>query len=193
LRVAEEMLQEHPDGVWFVDLAPLQDEAHVVQAVAGAMGIRAEPGASVQDAIRVLVAPQRALILLDNCEHLLGACAQVAQHLVASGPGVRVLATSRQGLGISGEAIYAVGPMGTPPEALDRRVETVERFDAVQLFVDRARQVVHGFGLDTETAGAAAEICRALDGMPLAIELAAARVRVLGLSQILSRLDQRFR
>jgi len=192
LRVMTEMLQEYPDGAWFVDLAPLSEDARVAQAVASAMGIQGEPNAPILDAVGSHIASQRVLILLDNCEHLLGACAQVAKRLIASGPDVRVLATSRQRLGIAAEAIYAVGPLETPPEALDRGVD-VERFDSVRLFLDRARQVVHGFALDGDKARIVAEICRKLDGMPLAIELAAARVRVLGLPQILSKLDQRFR
>jgi RNA polymerase sigma factor (sigma-70 family) len=193
LRVALDALDDHPDGVWFVDLAPVSDPSRVSQAVATAMRMQGEPGVPVLDVIASRASGHSTLIVLDNCEHLLAACAETARALAACGAGVRVLATSRERLGLPAEDVFGLSPLEAPPATFEGGVETVARFDAVRLFVDRARQVADAFALDAETAGTVVQICRKLEGMPLAIELAAARIRVLGVAQILTKLDQRFR
>ena len=196
LQAAAEVLEAHPDGVWLVELAALADPALVPQAVAAAVGVREEPGrplpATLTDALR----PKRLLLVLDNCEHLLDACARLADALLRACPHVRVLATSREALGLAGETAWRV-PSLTVPDVADTQhapdVADVARYAAVRLFADRAAAVQPEFVLTDENAAAVAQICARLDGIPLAIELAAARVRVLPPRQLLERLDDRFR
>ncbi len=192
LRLAESMLPTFPDGVWFADLAPLVDAARVPATVAAALGLSEAPDKPVMDVIREHVRGKRALILLDNCEHLLGAAADFADALLTADESVRLVATSREGLGIEGERLVAVRSMTVPTDA--RGDFTVfEQSDAVRLFVDRAQAARRDFTLGPDNAAAIAEICRRLDGIPLALELAAARVKVLSVEQIRARLDDRFR
>jgi non-specific serine/threonine protein kinase len=180
-------------GVWFVDLAVLADPSLVPETVAAALGVREEPELAVTDAIARRLGSARALLLLDNCEHVLSAVALLADRLLDAAPHLRLLATSREGLGISGERLYAVGSLRVPSAEASRDRRAVESADAVRLLLDRARAAVSGFALDDASAPVAAEICRRLDGIPLAIELAAARVKLLSLEQIRDKLDDRFR
>src|SRR5687768_2115418 len=170
--VAAAMLPQFPDGAWLVELAPLSDEGHVPLAVATALGI-------AESDLAAHVAARQLLILLDNCEHLLRGCAEAARHMLQAGPGVRILATSREPLHVTGEATY--------------RMQTLPSPHAIQLFVERARAANPALGADVDNSAAVAEICKRLDGMPLAIELAAARVRALSVARIAERLDDRFR
>ena len=187
------------DGVWRVELAPVTDAAEVPQTILTALGLRgqvllARPGrAPVMEPVQPLQRLQEALsgkqmlVILDNCEHLIGAAAQVADALLRAAPGLRLLATSREPLGIPGEQLWPVEPLALPPG--DAGPATAAGFPAVRLLVDRAA----GFTLNTATTGAAVRICRALDGMPLAIELAAARLRTLPVDVLADRLADRFR
>lgn len=178
-----------PDGVWMIELAPVTDAADVPQAALGAVGLRearvmldSTQHATTRDAQTRLVeglADARALLVLDNCEHLIDACAHLADTLLAHGPGLRIVATSREPLGIVGESLFPVPPLDTDL--------------AARLFTDRATAVSPGFGLDEQTLPLVADIVRRLDGLPLAIELAAARLRTLPLAEISRRLDDRFR
>jgi predicted ATPase/transcriptional regulator with XRE-family HTH domain len=179
----------------FVPLGPLSGPELVPQAVAAAVGVREEPGRLLAETLVAALAPRPALLLLDNCEHVVGGCAELVEVLLAGCPDLQVLATSREPLGVLGESVWPVPPLTLPeaqPEAVDR--EAVERLGesaAVRLFVERARAARPDFALTEGTAPAVAEICRRLDGIPLALELAAARVRVLGVAQLAARLDDR--
>ncbi len=193
LKLAGSRLEEHPDGAWFVELAPLSDPERVPLAVAAALGVREEPGKPIVESLARHLADKRTLVLLDNCEHVLMACATLSERLLTSAPELRLLVTSREGLGVTGERPYSVRSLPVPAPEQERDFHAVEASDAVQLFVDRARVVAPDFRLTEKTAPAVAEICRRLDGIPLAIELAAARVKVLSVDQIRAKLDDRFR
>ena len=182
-----------PDGVWLVPLASLADGQLVVEAVAGALGVRVAPGGPVLDAVTAWLRPRRLLLLLDNCEHLVGACAAFAEGALLAAPGLRVLATGREPLGISGEVLWRLPTLPAPDLQALPAAERLLDFAAVRLFVERARGVNPGFSLTPENRAAVARICQRLDGLPLALELAAARTRVLSVEQIAARLDDRFR
>jgi predicted ATPase/DNA-binding SARP family transcriptional activator len=175
-----------PDGIWLAELAGITDPAEVPAAVCGALGLR--PAA---EELTSQLAGRQLLIVLDNCEHLLDACARLAHDLLGGCPGVRILATSREPLTTPGERVYPVAPLPVPPPA----VGIGEAMDspALRLFADRAAAAVFGFRLTTENLPAVAEICRRLDGLPLAIELACARLRTLPATELAARLDDRFR
>jgi predicted ATPase len=192
LRVAVELLAEQPDGIWFVDLGRLIDPALVDQTLAAAMGLRLMAGRSIEQAVRDHAGSKRLLVLLDGCEHLIVPCARLADTLIRALPGVQVLATSREPLGIAGELSWRVPSLPVPDSAPPLPMVELGSFAAVRLFVERAAAVVPGFALTDKNAPAIARICRRLDGIPLAIELAAARVRVLTADQIAVRLDEAF-
>jgi predicted ATPase len=174
VQVAAELLDETGDGVWLVELAAVTDAGSVPSAMAGILGVAAQPGRGMLDTLVNALAPQRLLIVLDNCEHLVDACAQAADAILRRCPRVHLLATGREPLGISGETIYRVPPMSLPVED-DPGAAPTELSDAVALFVDRARQQGVVLAVDPGGGPLIAFICRRLDGMPLAIELAAAR------------------
>jgi non-specific serine/threonine protein kinase len=190
LRLAEVMLPTFPDGVWFIDFAPLVDAGRVTATAAAAIGARETADKSLLDAIRDQLRGKHALLVLDNCEHLLGEIAALADALLAD-DGTRLVATSREGLGLEGERLVAVRSMNVAADPRD--LHALEQSDAVRLFVDRAQAARRDFTLAHDNAAAVAEICRRLDGIPLAIELAAARVKALSVEQIRSRLDDRFK
>jgi predicted ATPase/class 3 adenylate cyclase len=193
LQVAAEMLDGVGDGVWLVELAAVADPDAVPLVISGALGIapQAGPAAALEALLDALV-PQDILIVLDNCEHLIDACAKTADALVRRCPRVRLVATSREPLGINGETIYRV-PSLSLPEVGDPGSVAPESSDAIALFVDRARAQGTGLTVNEETVPVIVSICRRLDGLPLAIELAAARLRSLSLNGLYDRLDQRFR
>ncbi len=192
IELARRVRPRFPDGVWFVDLSALKDESRIASAVAVAMDLQF--GADgVLDGLLGHVASRRLLVVLDNCEHLLSACAALADALLSAGSEVKLLVTSREGLGIEGERLVAVRSLAVPADAEASDVEKAAQCDAVQLFVERGRFVVDDFALTTDNVGTVVGICRRLDGIPLAIELAAARLRILSPEQILARLDDRFR
>lgn len=190
LEVARRLLPTFPDGVFLAELAPLATSDLVPVTVAAVLGLPVT-GASVSpDRIGAAIGPRRLLLLLDNCEHLVDAAARFAEAVLRTGTGAAVLSTSREPLRAAGEHVYRVPPLVMPAEDADR--EEVLRHDAVRLFVARARAADSGFVPDHRVATAIAAICRRLDGMPLAIELAAARVPALGTLGIAARLDDRF-
>jgi len=191
LQIAAETLDRHPDGVWLVELAAIADERLVPLAVASVLGVRETVGEPLEASLAKHVADRQLLIILDNCEHLILACAQIAKLLLQSGAEVRMLATSREALRIPGETTLPMPTLSLPDETT--RPADLPRFDAVRLFLDRAQAANPAFELDERNARSVAEICRNLDGIPLALELAAARVRVLDVERIASRLDDRFR
>jgi predicted ATPase len=198
LQVADDLLWEYPEGVWLVELGALTEGGLVTQEVAQAVGVKEEPGRKLEETLAEALRSRRLLLVLDNCEHLVGACAALAQQLLGACPGVQILATSREALGIAGETLFRVPSLAYPdaqrlPAADAQRVGMLAEYEAVELFVDRARLGQSGFTLTAANGVSVASVCQRLDGIPLAIELAAARVRVLSVEQIVSRLDDRFR
>jgi non-specific serine/threonine protein kinase len=198
-KAADEMTGEFEYGVWVVELAPLADPALVLQSIASAFGIHEKSGRSLNSLLIEHLKHKRVLLLVDNCEHLISQCAVILEELLQACPDLKVLATSREMLGIPGEFVYTVPPLSMPeiqpwknPESAKEAIQTYQRSEAVRLFVARAASAVPEFAMTTENGGRIAEICRRLDGMPLAIELAAARVRSLSVAQIAERLDDRF-
>jgi non-specific serine/threonine protein kinase len=181
-----------PDGVWLVELAPLGDPARVPQTVGAVLGVREEAGRPILETIHAALRDKQLLLILDNCEHLVEACARFADAVLRNSHDVRILATSREALGIAGEMAWRVPSLRTPGQ--NDRVLSVElaRYEAVCLFTERARFASPAFALTAANAPAVQQICARLDGIPLAIELAAARVKVLTAEQIAERIDDRF-
>ena len=194
LQVAADLLDECPNGVWLVELATLSDPSPVAQAVLSALGLREEPQRAPIDTLVDSLRPKRLLLILDNCEHLVGACAELAERLLRGGPGVRVLATSREVLRAAGEVVWRVPSLSVPPRDAERPtpVEQVTQYEAVRLFIERAVAVDPGFRVTDANAPAVAETCWRLDGIPLAIELAAARLGAMSVAEIRARLSDRF-
>ena len=180
VEIAARIAPEFRDGVWYVDLSPITHPAVVPVTVMRALGLPDQPGRSTMDTLLRFVADRQLLILLDNCEHLLDASAELVVAVLAGAPGLTVLATSREPIGVTGEATWRVPSLSVADAA-------------IELFADRARLAQTGFTVSSDNAAAVAEICGRLDGMPLAIELAAARVRALSLAEILEGLHDRFR
>jgi len=193
LQIAESALPAFPDGAWFVDLAPLAEDAAVARATLAALGLAEPPGRSPEAAILEHMRHRCLLLVLDNCEHLIAACARLAEALLQRCPEAKMLATSREALGMAGEVAYRVPPLGLPDPLQPLDLEAALRAGAVRLFAERAALVRPNFTLTAGNAAAVVETCRRLDGIPLAIELAAARLRVLAPAQLLARLDGRFR
>ena len=189
LAVAAEAAAGFPDGVAVVSLAPLTDPALVLPTLAGSLGLREAGGRDLRDALRAYLAPRQLLLVLDNFEHLLAAAVDLAA-VIAAGPQLRVLVTSRAPLHLRGEQEVPVEPLGVPELVRVPSVAEVAEAAAVRLFVERAREVAPSFTLTPVNAAAVAAICRRLDGLPLAIELAAAWVKVLTPVELLARLDQ---
>ena len=180
IQVAAQLAAEFADGVWYVDLAPITDPELVAVTVARALGLPDQPGRSTMDTLTRFVADRQMLVVLDNCEHLLDASAELVVALLGGAARLTVLATSREAIGVAGEVSWRV-----PSLSLDG--------EAIELFADRARHARPDFALTDDNAAAVGEICARLDGVPLAIELAAARVRALSLAEILDSLHDRFR
>ena len=193
LEVAARLLQDFPDGVWLADLSVVADPALVPQAVAGVVNVREEAGRPVSAVLGDYFLAKHALLLLDNCEHVAAACAQLAEHLLRRCPDLHVLATSREVLGMQGELVHRVSSLSAPGTRRPCPFDELRDFEAVRLFVDRAALSRPGFELTEENAPTVGLICAHLDGIPLAIELAAARLKSLPVAAIAARLDGRFR
>jgi predicted ATPase len=191
LRVARELLGDYPDGVWLVTLAALADPSLVGRSVAAALGVREEPGPLIETLQRRLRSAQL-LVVLDNCEHLIQACAQLAHGLLGACEGVRILATSREPLNIAGELIRPVAGLAVPDTPTLPPLVQLNEYAAIRLFAERAAGSQAGFVVGADSGEAVARLCQRLDGIPLAIELAAARARALSPHEILRRLDDRF-
>ncbi len=193
LQVAADLLDGTGDGVWLVELAALPDPALVPQAVAAVLGIKEQAGQTAERTLADALKEKRLLLVLDNCEHLVAACAFLVSSLLRSCPGVSVLASSREPLNVSGEQIYRIFPLSLPDPKKTLTAKAVSEFEAVRLFSERAQAVQPSFAVSNANAPAVAQVCWRLDGIPLALELAAARVRSLSVDEINSRLDSRFR
>jgi len=191
LQVAAGLLDGSGDGVWLVELAAVTEEDAVAAAIAGALRIPAQPGWPALDTLADALGPQDILIVLDNCEHLIGGCAKTAETILQRCPKVHLIATSREPLSIAGETIYRVPSLSLPAAA--ESDPAAASCDAVALLADRARAQGASLALDAVTSPTVVSVCRRLDGMPLAIELAAARLRSMSLDELAGRLDQRFR
>jgi non-specific serine/threonine protein kinase len=192
LEVAARVLGDSDDAVWFVELAPLADPELVVQSVAKVLGVREQDGRLTPESLTAWLRDRRVLLVLDNCEHLVEACASLVDSLLRSCSGLRVLATSREPLGVTGEAVWPVPALTVPAGGTSVSPPALGEFEATRLFVERATLVRPGFAVREGNAAAIAEVCRRLDGIPLAIELAAARAKVLSVEQIADKLDDRF-
>lgn len=191
LQVADELRAEFPDGVWFLDLAPLRDGALVLAEAAQVLGVREEPGRPLLQTLTAHLKTRRALIVMDNCEHLLQACASLAHALLKAAPEVRLLASSREALHVPGEQAYPVQPLPLPGRTAG--IAELAASTAVRLFVARAQAHKFDFELTPEQAPAIAELVTRLEGIPLALELAAARVRLLSVADINKRLSDRYK
>lgn len=190
LQLAAAALDGYANGTWFVELGPLAAPELVTSAVAGVLGVGELPGQTIEAAVLDHLADRQALLVLDNCEHVLAAAADLASAIARRCGGVRIIATSREPLQIAGERVHPVPPLALPAD--DDAPDVVAASEVVRLFVERARALQPRFAITADNAAAVAAICRRLDGIPLAIELAAARTRLMTPAQILDRLDQRF-
>jgi non-specific serine/threonine protein kinase len=193
LQVASARQASFPDGVWLVELAALTDDAMVPRAVASTLGVREQARRPLGETLAETLRARRMLLILDNCEHLVDACARIGETLLRACPRLQILATSREALAIGGEIVWPVAPLPVPPTDEALLVSDLSQLASVQLFVERASAVAPGFALAEQHPDAVARICRHLDGMPLALELAAARVASLSVDQIAARLDDSFR
>ena len=197
LQVAADLLDKFADGVWLVEFATIDDAALVAETVAGALDVRQEADRPLAATLTGFLRGKNLLLIFDNCEHVVAACARLAEMLLRACPRLRILASSREALGIAGETAWSLPPLSLPdhwreivggPDAIER----LTQFEAVRLFIERAIVARPAFSLTNENAPLVAQICWRLDGIPLAIELAAARIKVLTLQQIVERLDDRF-
>lgn len=193
LEVASGALDQFPDGAWLVELATISEPALATQAVATLLDLPEQPDCSPLVTLSDALRSQTILLVLDTCEHLIGPCSELAERLLCTCPGLRILATSREPLGIAGETVWEVSPLSVPDPGAALPVARLAQFEAAQLFVARAEAVVHAFSVTERNASAIARICRQLDGIPLALELAATWVKTLAVDQIAARLDDRFR
>ncbi len=193
LEAARAMLEDFPEGAFLVDLAPLSRPELVAEAVGSVLGVQAPPDRSVLDSLADFLCARRTLLILDNCEHLLDPCATLAKALLATCPDLRLLATSREPLGVGGECTFRVPLLSVPGTGDWTDPDSLLGFEAVLLFLDRARLADPGFALNDGNAAAVAQICTRLDGIPLALELAAAALRAISVQELAGRLDQRFR
>ncbi len=191
LQIAADVLEEYPDGAWLVELAPLADPVLLPGVMATALKVRDQPDRPILNVLTEYLEQKRLLLLLDNCEHLISASARLADELLHVCPNLKIMATSREALGVIGETAYIV-PSLSVPETAAVALDALAEFDAVRLFVERAAAVLPSFRLEPQNASAVAAICRHLDGMPLAIELAAARMNALSAEDIAQRLHDRF-
>ena len=193
LQVAADVLEEYPEGVWLAELADVSDPAVVPQVVASALGVREEPGRTLTATLSHYFHERRLLLILDNCEHVIAACAQLAEILLGASPHLSILATSRESLGIAGETTWRVPALSLPDLRNLPSIEELAHNEAVRLFVERAVTASPGFAATVQNAPAVAQICHRLEGIPLAIELAAAQLRVLSVPRIATRLDDGLR
>jgi predicted ATPase len=187
------VLADYPDGVWLAELAPLGDAQLVTAIVAGAMGIHLGGPTTAIETLESALKSKHLLLIIDNCEHVIAEAARVAERLIRSCPRVTILASSRERLAIAGESVIRVPSLPAPEGAAASTGASAQKFAAVRLFVERASALGHGFALTDDNAATVAAICRRLDGIPLAIELAVPRLKVLSLPQLAEGLDERFR
>lgn len=193
VQAATDLVDTFRDGVWWIELAALAEGALVPRSIAKGLGVSEVPRQPVRETLVNFLRPKQLLLVLDNCEHLSAACANLAERLLSACPDLTILATSREALRISGERVWSVPTLSLPDRARSPRPEQLLQYEAIRLFVERAESVRRDFALSDQNANVVEKICRRLDGMPLALELAAAHVKALTVQQILRRLDDAFR
>ncbi|HEY3475605.1 MAG TPA: hypothetical protein VGK56_13420, partial [Anaerolineales bacterium] len=198
LQVAAEQISEFKDGVWLIELAQLADSNYVLSAIASTFHLREQQGAPLLDTVTDYLRGKELLLILDNCEHLIETCAQLSDHFLHACPKLKIITSSREALGIDGETVYRVPSLSLPEEVeglrdAEQLTHDLTRYEATRLFTERAIKANPQFALTKENAPAVTQICKRLDGIPLAIELAAARVKLFTPQQIAERLDDRFR
>jgi predicted ATPase/class 3 adenylate cyclase len=193
LQAAAEMVDQFTNGVWFVDMATVLDPTLIATMVATTLRLREQSGQAILETLVAFLRDKRLLLILDNCEQIVSACAELAEKLLKTCPDLRILATSREGLGIVGETTWRVPSLPTPSNQDLNSFEKIAESPSVRLFVDRAASVVRDFRLTPKNAPAIAKVCQRLDGIPLAVELAAARVKTISPEEIVLRLNDRFR
>ncbi len=191
VQAARELIDSYADGVWFIDLAPLSSSALVLQYIMNVLDIREEPGAPPEQTLLDTLKSKQLLLVLDNCEHLLPEAADLAESMLRGAPGLRMVTTSRERIGVPGEVTWRIPSLSIPQAG--EEIADLARYEAVSLFLERAAAARPDFVLTGQNSGAVVQICVRLDGIPLAIELAAARIRVLSVEEIAARLDDRFR
>jgi predicted ATPase/class 3 adenylate cyclase len=201
LQLGADLLEQFPDGVWLVELAPVSDPGLVLQTVAAMLNLRERPGITLPEMVISFLQVKRSLLILDNCEHLIEACAHLADELLRHCRQLKIITSSREALGTGGETVYSLPSLGLPVQPGDGGypagrqspdLESIRQSEAVQLFLERATAAQPHFALTEQNAASVTQVCRRLDGIPLAIELAAVRVRMLSPEQIAARLDDRF-
>ncbi|RPJ25060.1 MAG: tetratricopeptide repeat protein [Chloroflexi bacterium] len=192
IHVAKDLAKSYKDGVWWVELAPLIDSRLVPQAVAKVLEVRESRSQPLTESLKNFLNEKQLLLILDNCEHVIAACAQLVNDLLTQCADLSILATSREALGITGETILHVPALSFPVLTHLSQIQNLKEFESIQLFAERAAAVHPALALTQENVFAVTQICRRLDGIPLAIELAAARIKVLSLEEIAARLDDRF-
>ncbi len=193
LEIGQELSNTFPDGVWFVDLSPLNDPGLVAQTALTTLGLFEQQGKSIWQILQDFLRERNLLIILDNCEHLIEACAKLAKELLSHCPSLKILATSREALCVEGEMAWRVPSLSSPDPTKAAGLEQLVQYESVHLFIDRASLAKPGFTANRENAAALVQICQYLDGIPLAIELAAAKTSILSTEQISNRLADRFR
>ena len=193
LQVAADLLDHFDHGVWFVELAPLADPDLIPQTILSTIGISEQPNKTPLEILKEYLREKKSLIVLDNCEHLIEASANVTNILLSAAPELKIMASSREALGVKGEASYPVPSLSLPDIKHLPVIEQLSQYEAVRLFIDRVLLIAPHFGVDKDNAPHIAQICYRLDGIPLAIELAAARIKMMSVDQISKRLDDRFR
>ncbi len=193
LQASASVMNDYADGVWLVEMAPLTDPRLVPQTVAAALGVREEAGRPVLEALLKYVRDRQLLLVVDCCEHLVRACAELASQMLHAGPRLKILATSRERLNVEGESTFPVRPLAVPEPQQSITLDALQRYEAVHLFIDRAVGVQPAFQLTSHTAAAVADICHHVEGIPLAIELAAARMRAMSVENLAERVGDRFR
>ena len=192
LQIAVDLLSTFPDGVWFIELASLSDPNLLPQTIQNTLGVIEQKGPTTLQALTEHLKEKRVLLVLDNCEHLVEACASFAFELLSQTNHLKILASSREALGVHGEFAWRVPPLSAPQTGMDAETDQLSRYEAVKLFIERARLIDPKFTADETNASHVARICSRLDGIPLAVELAAARLKTLSVEQIHARLDDRF-
>ncbi len=192
IQTGAKVIDEFADGVWFVELAPLSDPLYIPDEIAGVLNLTSDDNRKKTELITSFLKDKEALLIMDNCEHLINGCAETAHLLLSSCTNLKILATSREPLRISGESIYAVMPLPVPDIKYSPETELLSKNEAVRLFAERAASARHDFEINNMNIGKIALLCKCLDGIPLAIELAAARIRVLTVDQITEKINDRF-
>lgn len=192
LQTGADLIDDFADGVWFVELAPLSDPLYIPNEIAGVLNLTSDDSRKTTDLITGFLKDKEVMLILDNCEHLIKGCAEITHLLLSSCSKLKILATSRESLHISGESIYAVLPFSVPDIKNSPDPESLSKNEAVRLFAERAAYVRLDFEINNSNTGKIAQLCKSLDGIPLAIELAAARIRVLTVDQIIEKINDRF-